>query len=350
MPDDTRAMTVAEPVSVAAQHHSGGDMLTNRDAFEHGWRVAKLFASSQLIPTHLRDKPADCFIALHMARELRENPVVVLQNIYIVSGKAGWSATYMIGRANRSGVFKGRITWQSEGAGDKLVVTARATLADTGEVIQAEASMAMAKAEGWTKNSKYTSMPEHMLRWRSATMLIRLYAPEVMLGIPTSDELEDMGASGRMVDVTSTDEPIERDAFEQAASGRAIEYDAETGEIAETVTVEAETAAPAAQAAPAGDLLDQAKPRARTKQDDAFFATDDYEVPVPGAAAGRPDWKAWGDALIDKIAVATAAELGPLQEHNKNPRERCLGAKGVSPRIVSDIDAAFAAAEKRTGG
>lgn len=348
MPDDTRAMTVAEPVSVAVQHHSGGDMLTNRDAFEHGWRVAKLFASSQLIPSHLRDKPADCFIALHMARELRENPVVVLQNIYIVSGKAGWSATYMIGRANRSGVFKGRITWVSEGAGDKLVVTARATLADTGEVIQAEASMAMAKAEGWTKNSKYTSMPEHMLRWRSATMLIRLYAPEVMLGIPTSDELEDMGASGRVVDVGSTEEPIERDAFEQAASGAALEYDPQTGEISPP-NAAAPVDGPDSVVGASAKEPQERQQRTRTAADDAFFAGEDNEIRVPTGAGGKPDWRAWGAAMLDRISVATKAEAATLDEQNYGHKQDCLGAAGVSPAIVSQIDAAFAAAEKRHG-
>jgi hypothetical protein len=167
-------------------------MLADAARFEFGQRVANLFANSQLVPAHLRGKTADCFIALHMAERLNEDPLVVMQNINIINGRAGWSAQYMIGRANRSGVFRGRISWRSTGAGDALQVTAHAVLADAGEEVTATASMAMAKAEGWTKNQKYQSMPEHMLRYRSATMLIRLYAPEVMLGIPSSDELEDV--------------------------------------------------------------------------------------------------------------------------------------------------------------
>lgn len=225
MPDDSPSLPTARLPAVTGRPAS--NMLTDTSAFEHGWRVAQLFASSQLIPAHLRGKPADCFIALHMARELGENPVVVMQNIYMVSGKAGWLATYMIARANRSGVFKGRITWKSEGAGDALAVTARATLDDTGELVDATASMAMAKAEKWTANAKYTSMPEHMLRWRSATMLIRLYAPEVMLGLPTSDELEDVAAAhARDITSTSRDLPAEADAFERASAGIADAADA----------------------------------------------------------------------------------------------------------------------------
>lgn len=180
-----------------------GDMLANPVLFEHMQRVAKVFCASALIPDHLKkNNGADAFLALQIARERGESPVAVMQNIYFVSGKAGWSAAYMIGRANKSGTFKGPLRWSSEGQGETLKVTCRGKLADTGEEVDATVSMAMAKAEGWTKNSKYATMGEHMLRYRSATMLVRLYCPEVLLGMSTSDELEDLRAAGQLRDVT----------------------------------------------------------------------------------------------------------------------------------------------------
>ena len=64
-------------------------------------REARLFASSPLIPAHLRQggevqAQANCYIALKLAKTMGEDPLVVLQNIHIVSGKAGFSAQYMI--------------------------------------------------------------------------------------------------------------------------------------------------------------------------------------------------------------------------------------------------------------
>ena len=49
--------------------------------------------------------------------------------------------------------------------------------------------MAMANAEGWTKNPKYRTMPQLMLSYRAATSLIRLYAPEVTMGMQTDEEV-----------------------------------------------------------------------------------------------------------------------------------------------------------------
>jgi hypothetical protein len=165
-------------------------------------REAKIFAYSPLIPEHLRkggenQAIANCYIALKLAKTMGEDPLVVLQNIHIVSGKAGFSAQYMIARANAAGIFKGRIDWRIDRTPGNLAVTAYAVLKDTGQEVSVTCDMAMAKAEGWDKNPKYRSMPEVMLRYRSATFLVRFYAPDVMLGYQTAEEVTDLGyASG----------------------------------------------------------------------------------------------------------------------------------------------------------
>jgi hypothetical protein len=164
-------------------------MMLVEDTFNQLWRVAGLFADSRLVPDHLRGKRGDCMIALTMAEAMGENPLMVMQNIYIISGKAGWQAQYMIARANQSGVFKGGIKWRQEGEGDSLKVTAYAVLADDGEEVSFPVSMKM-------RNPKYNTIPELMLRYRSATLLVRLYAPQVMMGMHTVDEIQDSFGGG----------------------------------------------------------------------------------------------------------------------------------------------------------
>lgn len=182
--------------------NAGLAMLTNPDTFAHVQRVAKMYAESELIPPHMRGKVADVCIAFTMAQEMGENPVVVMQNMYVVSGRAGWSSAYVIAKANRSGIFRGRINWRVEGKGESLTVTCFAKLADTGDEVSYTVSMAMANAEGWTKNPKYKTMPELMLRYRSGAALVRLYAWEVMLGYATFEELETLPAAPERIVVT----------------------------------------------------------------------------------------------------------------------------------------------------
>ena len=184
-----------------------GDIYSDGAAFTHMLRVAKMFAASPLVPEHLRkggpeQAVANCTICLVMARELGENPIVVMNNIHVVNGKFGWASSYMIARANRSGAFKDAIDWEITGKGATLQVVAVATL-KSGKVVKFPVDMEMAKAEGWTKNAKYTSMPEVMLRYRSAAFLIRAYCPEVMLGYHTAEEEADTYVAQPATDVQS---------------------------------------------------------------------------------------------------------------------------------------------------
>lgn len=174
------------------------------EGFELLQRVGTMFSKSELVPSHLRGKPADCIIAVQLAHEMGLAPLSVLQNIYMVSGKAGWSAQFLIARANASGVFDDSgIDWDVEGKGADLSVTAFATKRTSGRRVQYTVSMAMAKAEGWTKNAKYQTMPELMLRYRAATTLIGLYCPEVKFGLGVREELEDIAVSAPPAQITT---------------------------------------------------------------------------------------------------------------------------------------------------
>lgn len=190
-------------------------------------RQARMFAMSPLVPEHLRKGSqeqaiANCWIALTLAEAMGEVPLIVMQNIHVVNGKAGFASQYMIARANSSGVFKGRIDWRIDHSDpNNLSVTAYAYLRETGQEVSVTCDMKMAKAEGWTKNPKYGTMPEVMLRYRSAAFLVRFYAPDVMLGYQTAEEVDDVVASA-----TTVQPPLNaRMLLEQASDGTGDETD-----------------------------------------------------------------------------------------------------------------------------
>lgn len=178
-------------------------------AFDHINRLANVYANSDLFPDHLRKGGqnkaiANAILCMNIAERLREDPLTVAQNIYFVGGKPGWSASYMISKANQHGVFKDPIDFEAKGEGEDLSVTAFGVLTSTKKKVAVTVSMKTAKLEGWTRNSKYNSMPETMLTYRAATALIRRYCPEVMVGVPPANEVEDQNYVMR--DVTPQDE------------------------------------------------------------------------------------------------------------------------------------------------
>lgn len=213
------ALTQAGPAYQAPAISGPLSLLMDVPKFEHMCRVGKMLALSPLFPQHLRggsieQGTANAVLVLNMANRLNEDPLSVAQNIYFVGGRPGWNTTYMIAKANQHGVFRDPIDWDIKGKGDTLSATAVGILSGTGKRVQVTCDMEMAKKEGWTKNSKYQSIPEQMLRYRSAAFLIRLYCPEVMIGVPSAIEIElearDVTPTGGPVVVEANDEaPIE---------------------------------------------------------------------------------------------------------------------------------------------
>lgn len=183
-------------------------------ALRHFTAAATVFAQSQLVPKHLQGKVQDCLILMNMAMRMQEDPLLVLQNCFVVSGTPGFKTQFLIARANASGQLKSKIRWNVERLEPavlklegfempNLSVTAQA-VDNFGELMEASVTSDMAIREKWTSNPKYRSMPEHMLRWRSAAFLIRLHMPEVMMGMQTIEEIEDVVAANPEAKVAPT--------------------------------------------------------------------------------------------------------------------------------------------------
>ena len=187
MTDQSTALTTLQP----AQAQPGAlAFLHDGAALDHRYRLAKAFSMSGMVPSHFQGKPEACLVAMLYAEQLGEHPMLLFQEMSVINGRPNTSSRFAISRANKSGLLQGPISWKSKGQGDALEVTATAVMRETGEVITATVTMKEAAADGWTRNPKYRSIPEQMLRWRAATRLINLYMPEVLFGLGVREEAE----------------------------------------------------------------------------------------------------------------------------------------------------------------
>lgn len=228
------SLTITEPGSPQAMPpaHALAPIDSEIRQFEFDWRRAQAFSRSRMVPAHFQGKAEDCMVAVMMARQLGVDPLLALQNVQVISGRPGFSASFAIGLANTRGPFKGPITWQTQGQGDSLSVTALATVRSTGEQVSATVDMAMAKAEGWTKNPKYRSIPEQMLRYRAAVWLIRLHCPEVLLGMTTAEELVDIQPATVRVEAEPKAAPLLADLNQQIRQKATAAVNQEPADVA----------------------------------------------------------------------------------------------------------------------
>ena len=170
--------------------------LTDSQGFELAQRAANLLASSGLVPEAYRGSIPNCVIALNMAQRIGADPLQVMQNLVVVHGNPTWSAQFLIATVNACGRFSAlRYEFFGERNDDSWGCRAWAIEKETGEkLIGTDVTIAMAKAEGWydKKGSKWKTMPQQMLMYRSGAWWARAYAPELSMGLQTNDEAIDI--------------------------------------------------------------------------------------------------------------------------------------------------------------
>lgn len=207
---------------------TGALSLFDSSRFELAMKQADFLAKSDLIPKAFQAKPENCLIALELADRMNASAFMVMQNVDIIHGKPGFSAKFLVGCFNASGKYspiqyrievtgetktvpvtferwegpqgnRKKVTERAEWTYTPTTCIAYATHLATGALVEGPpVSYDLALQEGWVSKdgSKWlTEMRELMLRYRAATFLIRTTAPEISLGLPTSDEIEDTGGA-----------------------------------------------------------------------------------------------------------------------------------------------------------
>lgn len=157
--------------------------------------LADRLAKSKLVPAQFRDAPEDVYLALDMAERLQMNPLMVMQNLYVVQGKPAWSSQFVIACVNASRRYTPlRFRVQRDKDGKIIACQCVANDRETGEELTGTTITAeMVRDEGWESKpgSKWKTMPEQMYRYRAAAFFARANCPEVTMGIYSADEVRE---------------------------------------------------------------------------------------------------------------------------------------------------------------
>lgn len=187
--------TAKNEMSVKSQDtiNYGMTMWSDTKSMNAAMKVANLLAKSQLLPEQYIGHPENCLIAIDIANRMRVSPLLVAQNLYIVKGKPGWSGSFAISAINNCGKFSPLdFVYTKNGGGGCY---AQATRLSDGKLLKGtEITLEMAKNEGWSTKpgSKWLTMSEQMLAYRAGSFFARAYCPEVLLGVQTIDEIQDV--------------------------------------------------------------------------------------------------------------------------------------------------------------
>ena len=207
--------------------------------FEIQQRMAQMYVQSTIVPETYKGNIGNCIIAIDMAQRMGANPLMVMQNLIIIYGRPSWSAKFLIATVNTCGRFNpisfrftvlgelGEVEYTEyvynahtkqkeavkkifDGKGMmNIECVAYTTQKGKTEVLESSpVTIETAIKEGWyTKSgSKWQSMPKQMLMYRAASWWTSVYAPEISMGFPTKEEVENVYAE-EVEDVINEPQP-----------------------------------------------------------------------------------------------------------------------------------------------
>lgn len=151
--------------------------------------LAGNIAATEFVPTGLRGSTEKVTAAILYSRELGLPPMTGLGSVHVINGKAGISAETMRALVQQAG-HQIRTTEMTE---SRCVMKGRRR--DEEEWVTASYTMSEADRAGDSKkNQNYRTRPAEMLLARCTTRLCRMAFADVIHGMASTEELDDLAA------------------------------------------------------------------------------------------------------------------------------------------------------------
>lgn len=164
--------------------------------------LARGICTTEFVPKGLQTVEKTTAAVLY-SRELGLPPMTGLGSIHVINGRAGISAELMRALVQRAG-HQIRIT---EMSADRCLIKGRRD----GEEEWSTASYTMTeavKAKDVDKNPNYKTRPAEMLLARATTRLCRMVFADVIHGLASTEELEDLDDAGEPPVLTQAPPPV----------------------------------------------------------------------------------------------------------------------------------------------
>jgi hypothetical protein len=214
--------------------------LLDTSRFEHMQRIAGTMAACSLIPDALRGNTAqatlaNCFLVVNQAVRWNMDPFAVAQSVSVVRGKLCYEGKLVAAVIEQKLGVRLRYEWNDKRGDDFGVVVSGQFPDGRIETIDGTVGQWQTRDKEGKISNQWKSLPKLMLAYRGSREWARLFAPGVMLGVYTDDELQDMQEGAKAVRARDVTPP------------RAIASDPEPARSASPPSPPRASAPPAAQ-------------------------------------------------------------------------------------------------------
>lgn len=296
-------------VRVVSDDSSLGYMLDTA-RFEHTYRIAGAMARASLIPKHLKGSDfeqtqANCFLVVNQSLRWELDPFIVMASTYEVGGKLAFEGKLIAAVINARANLEERLSYEfNDGKGDALELTVSGKI--RGEKKARTITITVGQAR--TENKMWTRDPHQKLIYNGAIKWARRHMPEIILGIISDDDAEQIKQEQRFIEAT----PAKTPSF----PGMPANAIADTSPAPDQGPVESEKLTPAPETVKAKTKKVTPAPDVVTKPAEAETKAPE---PVKEPAKTPPDD---GSDLFDKEETKTPTQLDELV--------RLMGETGIT--------------------
>lgn len=215
--------------------------------YEHMMRIAKLMASSSLVPAHLNverkiggqtypieegEAIANCFLVVNQAVHWKIDPFALAQHTYVNEGKLGYEGKAIAAVINSHPSIVKRLEYDYSGNGPdrKIVVTARHAGDTADKSIEGTVKQWQTTKRDGSVNAQWLKSPDQQLSYRGAREWARRHFPEIILGVFGDDEID--------FEATTRAAPPDREPLQRGPAGLKQHLAQGTGNLKPTGTLE----------------------------------------------------------------------------------------------------------------
>lgn len=177
---------------ITIQNAQRGELLPAPKSTAEAMELAKTLASSQLIPKAFQQRPDDVFVAMMWSHSLGIPIVQGLQGIAVINGKPSLYGDALLAVCMGSGQMAD-IEETVTGSADNLTATCKVTRRGKPTPVVSTFSMADARAAGLLgKPGPWKQYTSRMLKMRARAFALRDAFPDVLSGIASAEEMQDV--------------------------------------------------------------------------------------------------------------------------------------------------------------
>ena len=177
---------------ITIQNAQRGELLPAPKSTAEAMELSKTLASSQLIPKAFQQRPGDVFVAMMWSHSLGIPIVQGLQGIAVINGKPSLYGDALLAVCMGSGQMAD-IEETVTGNADNLTATCKVTRRGKPTPVVSTFSMADARAAGLLgKPGPWKQYTSRMLKMRARAFALRDAFPDVLSGIASAEEMQDV--------------------------------------------------------------------------------------------------------------------------------------------------------------